>query len=153
MKPNLYLLIFFVLLIFGGCISIKPGYFNDDKKLAMRAVEKYHQLYNEKNFEEIYEGVHEEAKATKDKQKLIEMLSGLYQNAGKVESSELVRSSVRMLNAKERQVELVYRTQHENEKINETFLVITNDTIGKIHTFGELSDDEVKNLPDTYKKP
>lgn len=134
-----------------GCVSVKPMYFEDDKKLAMQAVEKYYQLYNEKNFEEIYNGVHEEAKATKDKQKLIAMLGGIYETEGKVGHFDLVASNVKMRNAKERQVELLYKTQHENGKRNETFLVVTNDSIGKIYSFGELSDNDVKNLSNTNK--
>lgn len=140
-----------ILTLITSCISVKPRYFEDDKKLAIQAVETYHQLYNEKRFEEIYNNAHEEAKATKDKQKLIAMLDSLYSELGKVERSQLFTTHVSVLNVKERQVEIVYKVKHEKGARNEAFLIVTNDTVGKIHTLSELTDEELKTVPQTDK--
>src|SRR4051812_48855542 len=105
-----------------GCLSIKPMHFSDDLKLGEKAVEQFHQSYNQKNFGAIYDAAHDEAKASKSKDKLAEYLDGIYTHFGKMQKTKLVRSNVDVLNAKERKVEMIYQTDYDNGKRNELFL-------------------------------
>lgn len=148
MKRNfntLFLIIIFSIFFTNSC-SMKFQYFNEDKKLAEKAVAEFHRLYNEQNYEEIYNLAHAEAKATKDKQKLIELLNRIYEEYGKVVDSKMVYSKVSLLNEKERQVEMVYKTVFEKNEMNETFLIITSDKTANFHSYGKIDETELKKL-------
>ncbi len=151
MKFNFHVLLYLIILAFlmPACVSFKPVYFSDDKKLAEKAVEKFHQLYNDRNFNEAYEMAHEAAKAENGKDKMISVLEGIYAKYGKVLDSKPVKAYVRMLSQNERQVEIIYETKYEKGRMNEFFLVVTNENEGKFYTYSELSDEQVKNLPES----
>jgi hypothetical protein len=133
-------------LFFSACASVKPGDDSNDQKLAEKVVENYHRLYNDNNYEEIYNTAHEDAKASKSKEALGLVLAQSLEKSGKHLSSELVYSKVTIINPKERQVELAYQSKFEKGARNETFLIITNDEKGALHSIGELTDDELKKL-------
>jgi len=148
MKINfniLFLIIIFSAFLTNSC-SLKFGYYKEDKKLAEKAVEQFHRLYNEQNYEELYNIAHEEAKATKSKEKLIELMGRIYADYGKVLDSTVVRADVSVLNAKERQVAMVCKTKFEKKEKYETFLVITSDEKANFHTYGEITEEELKNM-------
>ncbi len=132
--------------IFSACTSVKFNYYSDNKKLAEKVVEQYHRLYNEQNYEEIFNSAHEEAKATKSKEALGYVLAEAFEKYGKYISSELAYSKVTTISTNERQVEMVYKSKFENGTRNETFLIVTNDQKGALHSIGEISDDELKKL-------
>ena len=136
-----------VLLIFTlNCTSVKFVYFNDDKKLAEKVVENFHQFYNDEKYTEIYDNAHPDAKATKSKDKLVELLTEMRKKSGRFQNSKLIDSKVSTINVKERQVELIYKSKFENEEVNERFLIVTNDDSGNFHSYGQASDEELKNL-------
>lgn len=132
--------------IFTACPSVKFNYDSDDKKLAEKVVEQYHKLYNEQNYEEIFNTAHADAKATKSKEGLGLVLAQAFEKYGKYISSELAHSKVTNISTNERQVEMVFKSKFENGLRNETFLIVTNDQKGALHSIGELSDDELKQL-------
>src|SRR5215204_61426 len=148
MKRHQKSLIPFVITIFlfSACASIKFGSNSDDKKLAQNVVNEYHKLYNEQNYEEIFNAAHEEARRTKSKEALGLALAQAFEKYGKYVSSELVYSKVETVNANERQVDFAYRSKFENGTRNETFLIVTNDQKGALYAIGELSDDELEKL-------
>ena len=119
---------------------------NHDIKLAHMVVEKYHKLYNEQNYEEIFNTAHEEAKRTKSKEALGFVLAESYRIYGKHLSSELVYANPEIISSNESQVELVYKSKFEKGARNETFLIVTNDRAGALHSIGELSDEELQKL-------
>lgn len=138
--------IFIVALAFTACTSLKFMSFEDDKRLAVKTIEQFHKLYNEENYVEIFNSAHEDAKANKSKEKLTAVLSEFFEYSGKHQNSELVYSKVEIINTKERKVELVFKSKYEKGYRNESFLIITNDREGKLHSIGELTDEEVKQL-------
>ncbi len=129
-----------------ACGFIKVTNFENDKKLAEKTVENFHKLYNEQKYEQIFEAAHEDAKRTKSKEALGFVIARELEESGRHLSSELVYSSVKVLNEKERQVDLVYRSKFEKAERIETFLIVTTDQTGALHTFGEMSEDELKKL-------
>lgn len=137
--------ILMLLLSTGGC-SVKPIYYSDDKKQAEKAIEQYHDAFNRQGYDEIFENSHPDAKATKSKEKLREILSGLYDDLGKVVSSTLTKSDVSPVNGRERKIEMMYRTQFEKGVRTEVFLCITDGTVARLHSFGIATDDELQQL-------
>jgi hypothetical protein len=144
--PKFVILFLITVSIFSACASVKFGYYSDDEKRAEKVVEQYHKLYNEQNYEEIFNNAHEDAKATKSKEGLGYVLAEAFEKYGKYLSSELAYSKVTTINTNERQVEMVYKSKFEKGVRNETFLVVTNDQKGALHSIGEISDDELEKL-------
>ena len=146
MKTYLKFVILFLITasIFSACASVKFDYYSDDEKRAQEVVDQYHKLYNEQNYEKIFNNAHEDAKSTKSKEALGYVLAEAFEKYGKYLSSELVYSKVSTIGTNERQVEMVYKSKFEKGVRNETFLVVTNDEKGALHSIGEISDDELK---------
>lgn len=137
---------FAIALALTALVCSACGQFSGDKGRAEKVVETYHRLYNEQNYEEIYNTAHEEAKANKSKEGLGLVLAEAFEKFGKHISSELVYTKVSVINSKERQVEFACQSKFENGLRNETFLIVTNDEKGFLHSIGELSDVELKKL-------
>ncbi|HVE57658.1 MAG TPA: hypothetical protein VNB22_12565 [Pyrinomonadaceae bacterium] len=144
--PKFAVLFLITTSIFSACASVKPEYDTEDKKLAGKVVEQYHRLYNEQNYEEIFNTAHKDAKATKSKEGLGYVLAEAFEKYGKHISSELVYSKVTSIDANQKQVEFAYQSKFERGVRNETFLIVTNDQQGALYAIGELSDDELKKL-------
>lgn len=137
--------------ICSACASAKFQYNSDDEKRAAEVVDRYHALYNEQNYEEIFNSAHEDAKATKSKEGLGYVLAEAFEKYGKNLSSELVYSKVSTISTNERQVEMVYKSKFEKGVRNETFLIVTNDRKGALHSIGEISDDDLEKLKASEK--
>lgn len=133
-------------LLSTACLTFKAGYFDNDKKLAGSVVDDYHRLYNDRNYEEIFNTAHPEAKRTKSKEALGAALAQTFDRYGKFVSGELVFSKVTVVGANERQVDLAYKSKFERGERNETFLIITDDRTGALFGIGELSDEEIEKL-------
>jgi hypothetical protein len=134
------------ILLLVGCVTIKPGYFSDDKKLAIAAAEEFHRRFNSGEYHDIFESTHPEAKATKTEARLVEVLSELRSNFGTVKDSRVETIKVSILNTKERSVEMVSKTQHEQGARNEIFLFITNGEKAQLHTLGVATDAELVEI-------
>ena len=120
---------------------------NQDVKLAEEVVDRYHKLYNEQNYEEIFNTAHEEARRTKSKEALGFRLAEAFEKYGRHLSSELIYTKIQPVpGSAERQVEFAYKSKFENGTRNETFLIVTDDRKGALHSIGELSDDELEKL-------
>ena len=128
-------------LFFSAC-----NYFNDDKSRAEKVVENYHRLYNEQNYEEIFNSANEDAKATKSKEGLGLALAQSFEKLGKHQSSKLIFSKVTILNTKERQVDFAYKSKFEKGEVNETFLIIVNDQKAALYSIDKLTDEELEKL-------
>jgi hypothetical protein len=139
---KLALLFFTVVIALAACKAPQMT----DTAIANKTVEDYHRLYNEQNYEEIFNHAHEEARRTKSKEALGLALAESFRVFGKHRSSELFYSKVSAVNDKERQVELVYKSKFENGTRNETFLIINDDQKGALHSIGEISDEQLAEL-------
>ena len=143
-KPAI--LIFIFALIFSACAK------NRDQQLAEPVVENYHRLYNEQNYEEIFNTSHEQARKTKSKEALGLALAQAFEKYGKYVSSELIYTKVTPVNAKEsdnpneKKVEFAYKSKFEKGVRNETFLIVTDGQKAALYGIGELSDEELEKL-------
>ena len=117
---------------------------NREQRAAEAVVDKYHELYNQQNYEAIFNAAHEEARRTKSKEALGLALAEAFRIYGKHLSSELVYTKTQKVN--ETQVELVYKSKFEKGTRNETFLIVTNDQTAALHSIGELTDEELEKL-------
>ena len=117
-----------------------------DQQLAEEVVDNYHKLYNEQNYEEIFNTAHEDARRTKSKEALGLRLAEAFEKYGKHLGSELVYTKIKNINERERQIDLAYRSKFENGTRNETFLIVADDRKGALHSLGELSDEELEKL-------
>jgi len=132
--------------ISAACAPVKSGRESTDQKLAESVVERFHELYNEQNYEEIYNQAHEDAKQKKTKEALGLALAERFGELGRFVSSELVYTKVQPVAGNERQVEFVYLSKFEKGTRNETFLIVTDDRKGALHSIGELTDEELNKL-------
>jgi hypothetical protein len=138
---NIVSLIIIATALFTACAG------NRDQKLAEETVEKFHKLYNEQNYEEIFNSAHEEAKRLKSKEGLGFALAKTFEQYGKHLDSELVYTKISpVAGSNEKQVEFAYKSRFEKGSRNETFLIVTNDQKAALHSIGELTDDELGKL-------
>ena len=133
-----------ILFIIAAFLTACAG--NSDQRAAEAVVDRYHELYNEQNYEEIFNAAHEEARRTKSKEALGLALAEAFRIYGKHLSSEPVYTKTQKVNENERQVELVYKSKFEKGTRNETFLIVTNDRTAALHSIGELTDEELEKL-------
>lgn len=148
MKP-FTILLFAAFLLVNGCVTIKPGYFSDDKHLAEKAVVKFHDQFNRAAYDEIFESTHPDAKATKSEAKLVEVLTELRSSFGGVKSSLLATSRVVVIGANERSVEMIYKTQFEKGTRNEIFVFISDGEQARLHSIGVATDSELEEARKT----
>src|SRR5690349_86061 len=95
---------------------------NRDQRLAEEVVENYHKLYNEQNYEGIFNAAHEEARRTKSKEALWLALAQTFEKYGRHQSSELVYKKIQPVpNSSDRQIEFAYKSKFEKGTRNETF--------------------------------
>jgi hypothetical protein len=148
MKTNfkIALLFFIFVLVFSACRAEKVENYENDKKLAAAAVEKYHRLYNEQKYEEIFNSAHEDARRSKSKEGLGFVLAQSMEKYGRHLGSEMVFSKVKILNEKERQIDLAYRSKFERGERIETFLIVTDGRTGALHSIGEIGEEELEEL-------
>jgi hypothetical protein len=143
---KLTILIIISAVIFTACSKSR------EQKLAEEVVENFHRLYNEQQYEEIYNAAHEDAKRTKSKEGLGFALAKTFEQYGKYVRSELVYTKISPVNANEssnlneKKVELAYKSKFENGERNETFLIVTNGEKAALYGIGELTDDELEKL-------
>ncbi len=138
------------LLAFALAVSVlfysACNYFTADKSRAEKVVENYHRLYNEQNYEEIFNSANEAAKATKSKEGLGLAIAQAFERLGRHQSSELIFSKVTILNTKERQFDLAYRSKFEKGQVNETFMIVVNDQKAALYSIDKLTDEELDKL-------
>lgn len=108
----------------SGCISIKPGYLEDDQKTAERAVDQFHVRLSEERYEEIYAHAGEELRRTADKTDLISAMKRTHDQFGSFKSANQISAQVIM--GIPRQVKLVYETKYEKLEATEEFIWLVN---------------------------
>ena len=125
-------------------INLDPG--NNEEKSAGNVVEQFHKLYNEQNYEEIFNTADEDAKRTKSKEALGLALAQSFEKYGKYLSSNLVYKKITTVDVASRKIELAYKSKFEKGERNETFLIVTNDQKVALYGIGELADEDLEKL-------
>ena len=124
-KPILRLLLCTIAVaVYSGCISIKPGYFEDDQKAAELAVDQFHERLSDEKYEEIYGQTAEELRRTAEENELISAMKRTHEQFGGFRSAEQMEAKVIM--GAPRQVRLVYRTRYEKSDAREEFIWLVN---------------------------
>jgi hypothetical protein len=142
----------FTILFFIAALILTACAKSRDQRLAEEVVENFHRLYNQQNYEEIFNSAHEEAKRTKSKEALGLALAQSFEKYGKHLSSELVYTKITPVSANEssnpneKKVELAYKSKFENGERNETFLILSNGEKASLYGIGELTNDELEKL-------
>ena len=111
-------------IVFASCVSIRPGYFEDDQKTAERAVELFHSRLSNERYEEIYNDTAEEFRKTAEKTDLIAVMKRTHEQFGAFERTSRTDAKVTM--AVPRQVWLAYKTTYEKGDATEEFLWLVN---------------------------
>jgi hypothetical protein len=110
--------------LFSGCISIRPGYFEDDQRAAEKAVDQFHARLSGEKYEEIYGQAAEELRRTAKKDDLISSMKRTHQQLGQFISAQRTDAKVTM--GHPRQVRLVYSAKYEKGGVREEFIWLVN---------------------------
>jgi hypothetical protein len=103
-----------------ACISVKPIYYDDDKKIAEKHVEKFHQLFNDEKYDEIYNLYTPKIQNAQSKEQFAAALQKLRAEAGRIKNSKIIKTDVKPL-ASSRLVHMFYETEFEKSKLFEEF--------------------------------
>jgi hypothetical protein len=112
-----------VSLFVAACFSVKPVYYEADKKMAESEIENFHKLFNEKNFERIYETVDKETAKKKSKDDFFQILSEVDTQLGKVKQTKILKANVTQ-ESTVRQVEVECETTFEKGVQKEKFIFL-----------------------------
>ena len=116
----LRVLLFIWCFVVTACVSIKPVYYDDDKKVAEKHVEKFHRLLNEEKYDEIYNLFTQKVQTKQSKDQFVRAFKSILAINGKVKNSKLVKSDVKP-NDSFRVVHMFYETEFEKGKQLEEF--------------------------------
>lgn len=139
-SKNLFVekLLFLVILIgFSGaaCISVKPIYYDADKKLAYAKGEEFHQLFGEKKYEEIYKNTFSsESRKLLSFENFLAAFGEYRTNCGKVKNSKLVKEGIQP-EASYRRIDLIYETELENCLMRERIVFHVDGEKAEIYFF------------------
>ncbi len=125
-----------IFLIGNGCVSVTPVYYDEDKKIVESQIKKFHELYNEENFKEMYEMNSLETKKVVTQEEFIKKFKQTRSELGKVLKSKIIKAKVKP-QASSRLVEFVYETTFENGKVKELFICSTNGKESVIEVYNQ----------------
>lgn len=117
-----YIIAALFFLCFGliSCVSVKPIYYDDDKKLAESLIEKFHQSFNEEKYPDMFDLYTPKGRNQSGKEQFALDLQNLRSKLGRIKNSKLVQSEVKP-QASTRLVHMLYETEFEKGKIIEEF--------------------------------
>ena len=94
--------------------------FDDDKQMAETLVTRFHKLFNEKKYDEMYDLFTEKGRDYLQREQFIGRLKALREASGRTKNSAVIRSEVRIIGGS-RLVHLFYRTDFEESSQIEEF--------------------------------
>lgn len=130
-------------LFYLGCFSIKPIYNEEEKKIAEDATKKFHQLYNESKFTELYELTDQRARAVKKKEDFLKLIDYIFTNNGQNQNSTLIESKL-VPHASFSEVQLLYKTSFEKSEQYEQFIWYVDDGKAGLFSYGVTSINQPK---------
>ena len=134
---HLILLVLFFLIALGdGCFSVKPIYFEDDKLLARKQVEQFHNFYNEGKYAEMRPLFTASERQKVSEEQFFSLLQSLNTKSGSVKISKLIKSDVKVQGAF-RVIHMFFETQFEKGKIFEEFDCLVDGENSKINFYGQ----------------
>lgn len=125
------LLVLAVVFLVSSCsMSVKPGYFADDRKVAERAVIVFHSRLSDEKYEEIYGQMAEVLRQSSDKSDLISSMKQTHDTFGAFKGTEQAGANVIMGNPRE--VRLVYNTKYAKGDATEQFTWLVDGNEAKL---------------------
>jgi|GEM_PF-3945351 len=116
-----YTIVIFLCFCHIGCpFSVKPVYFEDDKKIALQLVEKFHSYLDDENFDAIYDLFSNKVRSQQSKEQFINKLKVFRIEVGKVKTARNLKLDVTP-QASFRIVHMIFSTQFENRLVSEEF--------------------------------
>jgi len=133
-----YIIAALFFLCFGAvsCISVKPIYYDDDKKLAENHVEKFHQSFNEEKYTDMFDLYTPKGRNQSSREQFIVDLQNLRLKLGRIKNSKLVKSEVKPQSST-RLVHMFYETEFDKGKIIEEFDCLVNDQNAIFDYYGQ----------------
>jgi outer membrane lipoprotein-sorting protein len=108
----------------SGCISIKPGYFEDDQKAAEQAVVQFHAHLSNEEYEQIYSQTSDALRNTAEKAELISAMKKTHDQFGAFKDTK--QTDAKVIMGAPRQVRLLYNTSYEKGEATEEFIWLVN---------------------------
>jgi hypothetical protein len=109
-----------------ACFSVKPIYYADDKAVARKQVEKFHQLYNDGSYEQLYELLTKRVKNEVSKDDFVSNFSTLKTDNGQFIEATEVKSEV-VPQAAVREVRIKYSSKFEKGWCDEGFAIFVDE--------------------------
>lgn len=106
-----------------GCFWVKPVYFEYDKQEAEVTIGRFHKLYNERKYEEMYDMLSTRSKQLLTLENFKSAYSGLHREFGPVIASRRTEDSIKMVGAN-RLVTLVLESRFEKGIVRERFEIL-----------------------------
>jgi hypothetical protein len=120
-----------------GCVSVSPIYYDDDKAVAKHTVERFHELFNDEKYDEIYDLFSDKGKQVAEtKENFIGHLRNLRNSSGRITSSTPETIDVKPQSST-RLVHMFYSSQFEKKIIREEFDCIVDGKRGLIEFYGQ----------------
>ncbi|MBK8812752.1 MAG: hypothetical protein IPN69_18750 [Acidobacteria bacterium] len=110
-----------LILLTAACFRIDPIYFADDKNLAEKKIEYFHELYNDQKFDEMYDLLSVQTKRVLTFDNFSQAYGDVRRNFGKVRKSTRIEEGVKV-EAAYRVVRLVFETEFEKARVREEFV-------------------------------
>ena len=126
------------LLCFGmiSCVSVKPIYYEDDKKVAEGHVQKFHQFLNEEKYDDMFDLFTPTGRNESSRETFTRDLRNLRSAMGRIKDSKLVRSEVKP-GASKRLVHMYFETEFENGKLIEEFDCLVDGNTAVFDHYGQ----------------
>lgn len=113
-------------LIANACLSAKPIYYSDDKAVAIKAVEKVHQLYNDERYEEILQMfVAKKEENPGERDRFLAAMKKNHTERGKIMGYHETKYQITP-RASDRELLLVFGTEFEKGSYGEGFVVLVD---------------------------
>ena len=112
----------FSLVLFSNCVSVKPIYNSDEQAKAERAVSEIHKLYNEQNFDELYNHLDEETRLNIPKDTILTGIKQTFEKWGKIQSANL--SQAKVIPSTQIQVRMIYNIKYEKGDGQEWYIAV-----------------------------
>jgi hypothetical protein len=113
-------IVFFACYHFGCLFSLKPVYYEDDKKVATQLVGEFHTYLDDGNYDAIYDLFSNKVRARQSKEQFIDKLKTFRAEVGKVKTTKNLKTDVTP-QASFRIVHMIFSTQFENKLVFEEF--------------------------------
>jgi hypothetical protein len=129
-KPWNKIFLCLVLVTLVGCVKVRPGYIEDDKRDAAAVIDRVHTLYNARDFAALYDGSHPAVKKAQSKQQMIQFMDEKYQTFGGFKTCTYSKLNVVMGAPVETRA--VYNCNFEKRDATELFILIRDEDTMKV---------------------